>query len=102
MKKILFALFILASVVLFAGDSKKEIARKLYGRIQIVDSFPDYEVRIVEVGGDLNVKIVDSFADSPGKWKIVNDLPDYKVRIVDHFPDIEIKIVDAFPGVPFD
>ena len=62
MKKILFALFALASVVLFASDSRSEIAKKLYGRIRVVSSIgeEDYRVRIVNGIGeeDLTIRFV--------------------------------------------
>ena len=63
MKKILFALFALASVVLFASDSKQEIAKKLYGSIRIVDGIADYDVRIVDGIADLDVRILN-----PDAW----------------------------------
>ena len=54
MKKILFALFALASVALFASDSRREIAKKLYGRIRVVNGGgeEDYKVLIVNGGGE--------------------------------------------------
>ena len=62
MKKLLFALFALASVVLFASDSRSEIAKKLYGRIRVVSSIgeEDYRVRIVNGIGeeDLTIRFV--------------------------------------------
>lgn len=71
---------------------------KLYGKIKIVDSFPDVTVKIVDSFPDIKVKIVDSFPDAPGKWKFVDSFPDYKVKFVDSFPDYKIKFVDSFPG----
>ncbi len=41
---------------------------KIYGNIQIVNSFPDYKVKVVNSFPDLKVKQVNSFADAPGKW----------------------------------
>lgn len=60
----------------------------LYGKVQIVDSFPD-----------IKVKIVDTFPDKCGKWQFVTAFPDFKVQFVDSFPDITIQYVTAFPGV---
>ena len=60
---------------------------KLYGKVQIVNSFPDIKVKVVNSFADLKVQKVKSFADSCGKWEIV-----------DSFPDIEIKYVNSFPG----
>ncbi|MCF6313662.1 MAG: hypothetical protein L3J39_14550 [Verrucomicrobiales bacterium] len=79
--------------------SKSEI-RKVYGKIQWVDAFPDYKVKVVGANPDLKVKRVDAFPTAPGKWKIVNSFPDYKIQIVDAFPDFTIQYVDAFPGLP--
>jgi hypothetical protein len=71
---------------------------RLYGKIQLVDHFPDVKVQVVDHFPDLKVKVVDHFPDSPGKWKMVDHFPDFKVQVVDHFPDIKIKYVDHFPG----
>ncbi len=67
-----------------------------YGKIQFVDSFPDYKVQVVDSFLDQKVQQVDSFPDSPGKWKTVGSFPDYKIQIVD--PPIKIQYVDSFPG----
>lgn len=98
MKKILFALFAFASVVLFASDSKQEIAKKLYGSIRIVDGIADYDVRIVDGIADLDVRIT-TFASSPGEWRIVDGIADYDVRIVDGIADLDVRILnpDAWP-----
>ncbi len=69
------------------------------GRIQYVDSFPDYKVKAVDSFEDLAVQIVTSFPDAPGKWQIVDSFPDYKIQMVDSFPDFTVKFVDSFPGV---
>jgi len=60
----------------------------LYGKVKIVDSFEDADI-----------KIVNSFENTCGKVKIVDSFEDVKVKIVDSFEDIKIKIVDAFEGV---
>ena len=71
----------------------------LYGKVKIVESFPDIKVQIVESFEDLDVKIVESFPDQCGKVKLVESFPDVKVQIVNSFPDIKVKIVESFPGV---
>ena len=71
----------------------------LYGRVKIVESFPDIKVKLVESFPDLEVKLVESFPDDCGKVKLVESFPDVKVKIVDSFPDLKVKIVDRFPGV---
>lgn len=70
----------------------------LFGKIQIVDSFPDVKIQKVDSFPDIKVKWVDAFADGPGEWKKVDSFPDYKVQFVDSFPDYKIKEVDSFPG----
>lgn len=71
---------------------------KLFGKIQIVDSFPDVKIQKVDAFPDIKVKWVDAFADGPGEWQKVDAFPDYKVQFVDAFPDYKIQEVDAFPG----
>ncbi len=79
-------------------NGKPDLSR-IYGKIKLVDHFPDYKVKIVDHFADLHVKLVDHFPDRAGKWKLVDHFPDYKIKIVDHFPDFTIKYVDHFPGV---
>jgi len=73
---------------------------RLHGRVQIVESFPDFEVQIVDSFPDLRVKKVESFPDQCGEWLFVDSFPDFKIRYVDSFPDLKIKFVDSFPGRP--
>jgi hypothetical protein len=74
--------------------------KQLYGKVQVVTSFPDIKVQIVTAFPDLKVQVVDAFPDACGKWQMVDAFPDFKVQFVDAFPDIKIQYVDAFPGLP--
>ena len=104
MKKILFALFALASVVLFASDSRTaEIAKKLYGRIKIVPSTDSsaYRVAATSHGEDLRVKIVHSCANSCGLWQIVESGEDFRVQLLNSsYSDavIRVKFVETGYG----
>ena len=80
------------------ADPEIDLAR-IYGKIQFVDSFPDYKVQVVDSFPDLRVQMVDSFADSPGEWQAVDSFPDFKIQLVSSFPDFKIKFVTSFPGV---
>ena len=73
---------------------------KLYGKIKIVDAFPDIKVKIVESFPDLKVQVVDNWPDDCGKWKFVDSFPDLKIQFVESFPDIKIKFVENWPGKP--
>lgn len=72
----------------------------LWGKVKVVDSFPDVKVKVVESFPDLRVKHVDAFPDDCGEWKMVDSFPDVKVQFVDSFPDVKIEFVDSFPGRP--
>ncbi len=72
---------------------------KLYGKVQIVNSFPDIKVQIVDSFPDVDIQLVDSFPDSCGKVKIVDSFPETKVQIVNSFPDVKVRLVNSFPGV---
>ena len=72
----------------------------LQGKVQVVDSFPDYKVKVVTSFPDAKVQVVTSFPDSPGKWQMVESFPDFKVQFVESFPDFTIQYVDSFPGCP--
>ncbi|MDW8201957.1 MAG: hypothetical protein RML75_12230 [Cyanobacteriota bacterium SKYGB_h_bin112] len=73
--------------------------KPLYGKVQVVESFPDVRVQAVESFPDLKVKLVSSFPDSCGEWQIVESFPHVKVQFVQNFPDIKIQYVKAFPGL---
>ena len=72
--------------------------KALYGRVQVVDVFPDFRVQVVNSFPDLRVQQVDVFADRCGRWQFVDAFPDFRVQFVDSFPDLRIQYVDAFPG----
>ena len=63
--------------------------KKLFGKVQVVDFFPDIKVQVVDFFPDLKVQRVDFFPTSCGKW-----------QFVDFFPDIKVQFVDFFPGLP--
>ena len=71
----------------------------LYGRVQVVTSFADFDVRVVTSFPDLDVEVVTSFPDRCGKWEFVNSFPDFTIRFVESFPDFTIQFVNSFPGV---
>lgn len=71
----------------------------LYGKIQVVESFPDVKVQIVDSFPDLDVKVVTSFPDDCGSWQFVEHFGDTKVKFVTSFPDVKIRYVDSFPGL---
>ena len=72
----------------------------LKGKVQVVDSFPDFKVKVVDSFPDLKVKTVEHFPDDCGEWQFVDSFPDFKIKFVNSFPDFEIKMVDSFPGLP--
>ena len=74
--------------------------KKLYGKIQVVTSFPDVKVQVVTSFPDLKVQNVTSFPDKCGKWQIVTSFPDTKIQYVTSFPDVKIQYVESFPGTP--
>jgi hypothetical protein len=74
--------------------------KKLFGKVQVVDYFPDIKVQLVDYFPDLRVQKVDYFPNSCGKWQFVDYFPDIKIQFVEYFPDIKIQLVDFFPGLP--
>jgi hypothetical protein len=71
---------------------------KMYGKVQVVNSFPDVKVQIVNSFPDLKVEKVTSFPDKCGKWQFVESFPDVKIQFVESFPDVKIQYVTSFPG----
>ncbi len=100
----LFVLCFILTLIAFAGKVNKSDCtfkgKKLYGKVQVVTSFPDIKVQEVSSFPDLKVKKVSSFPDKCGKWKFVKSFPDFKVQFVTSFPDVKIQYVSSFPGVP--
>lgn len=74
--------------------------KKLYGKIQLVTSFPDVKVQEVTAFPGVKVEKVKAFPDKCGQWQIVTAFPDTKVQIVTSFPDVNVQYVTAFPGAP--
>jgi hypothetical protein len=104
-RALLLALAAAAGTPALAGDKAKKSdctfkGFKLYGKVQIVEHFPDFKVQVVEHFPDLKVQKVTSFPDSCGKWQIVEHFPDFKIQLVEHFPDLKIQWVEHFPGIP--
>ena len=73
--------------------------KKLCGRVQVVNSLPDFRVQVVDSLPDLRVQKVENFPDDIGQWQFVDSLPDFRIQYVDSLPDFRIKFVDSFPGV---
>lgn len=71
---------------------------RLWGKVKVVNAFPDIKVQVVDAFPDLKVKRVDAFPDNLGEWQFVTFGEDFTIQFVDSFPDIKIKFVDAFPG----
>ncbi|MFH1358036.1 MAG: hypothetical protein ABII18_12995 [bacterium] len=72
--------------------------KKLYGKVKIVDNFPDIKVEVTKSFPDLKVKTKEHFASKCGEWIFVKNFADFKVKFVESFPDIKIQFVDNFPG----
>lgn len=81
------------------GSDCKFKGKVLKGKVQIVNTFPDFKVKVVKSFEDLKVKKVTSFPNECGKWKIVTSFPDFKIQLVDSFEDFTIKYVTDFPGI---
>ena len=107
MRKVL-ALVVVISVALLpaialagkVGSDCTFKGKKLFGKVQIVTSYPDIKVQVVSSYPDLKVKKVTSYPDKCGLWQIVDSYPDTKVQFVTSYPDIKIKYVDSYPGLP--
>ena len=98
---LLASLFLTASGVAKTGNVTAKCSfngHPLYGKIQVVTSFPDVKVKVVEHFPDPKVKVVKNFPDACGKWQMVEHFPDTKVQFVTNFPDVEIEYVQHFPG----
>jgi hypothetical protein len=94
----LFALELAACQEAAAATVNKPSKCGLFGKIKVVEHFPDVKIKVVEHFPDIKVKLMEHFADGPGEWTMVEHFPDYKIKFVEHFPDYKIKFVEHFPG----
>lgn len=74
--------------------------KKLYGKIEFVDSFPDLKIREVTALADLKVEMVSALPSRCGQWEEVTSLPHLRVKRVTSFEDLSVRFVTAFPGFP--
>ena len=105
MKKFFAALIAFVTLIVASNSFANPIAADgtfkgipLWGKVKIVNAFPDIKVQVVDAFPDLKVQRVDAFPDSLGKWQFVTSGEDFKIQFVNAFPDIKIKFVTAFPG----
>lgn len=106
MKKIITicaaGMFLLNSL---SGDTKTKVSDcaskgiRLFGRVKVVEHFPDLRVTVVSSFEDIRVRKVDSFPDRCGKWQFVDAFPDFTIQYVATGADIRVKFVESFPGV---
>ena len=75
-----------------------ECVCNLYGKVQVVESFPDFKVQLVDSFPDLEIEQVLSFPDSPGRWQFVESFPDFTIEYVDSFPDFKVQWRDSPTG----
>lgn len=102
------AIAILGLVVASATFASEKIDRntctfggkKLYGKIQVVTSFPDVKIQVVSAFPELKVEKVESFPTKCGQWQLVKSFPDTKIQFVNSFPDVKVEFVSSFPGLP--
>lgn len=91
MYKILIGLIFLALTQLNAADISQDCVfkgKKLYGKVKIVNAFPDFKVQIVNSFPDLKVQQVTSLPDKCGKWQIVDTFADFKIQYVNTSPGL--------------
>lgn len=75
--------------------------KKLYGKVQLVATpgEADVKVKIVNSFSDIKVKFVENSPNACGMWQIVENGADLKVYITENFPDLKIMPVTSFPGI---
>lgn len=107
MKKLIVLFFLAISASCFSQEIDKENCNitidgktyPLYGKVQIVTSFPDIKVEVVNSYPDLKVENVTSYANQCGKWEFVTSYPDFTIQFVTSYPDLKVEFVTSFPGI---
>lgn len=67
--------------------------QQVFGRIQVVDHFPDVRVRVVRGIADMEVRVVDALPNRQGRWQFVDHFPDFRVQFVQHHADFTVRLV---------
>jgi hypothetical protein len=73
--------------------------KKLSGRIELVDTFPDIRVRVVKSNPHLRVQKMKANTARCGEWEIVKFPPSLRVMIDQVHGEIDIQYVNFSPGV---
>ncbi|MGB3691569.1 MAG: hypothetical protein WA865_08520 [Spirulinaceae cyanobacterium] len=73
--------------------------KRLYGKVQIVENFPDVKVKVVAADADLMVKQVQIFPSRCGEWQIVDAFADLRVKFVESSPDFTVQFVYNSSGI---
>jgi hypothetical protein len=79
------------------------MGHRLMGKVRFVDSFPDFNVKVMDDEKRAELRVRRLSADTPqvcGEWQIVDGLADFTVRIVDSGEDFRIVYVKDDPGIP--
>lgn len=87
------------------SEERREVAKKLYGRIKVVKSRSDadFVVRVVQCRQDADVRVFVSedsaWADNPGRWyytKFENEWCHYKIFFTENpdWCDVNVFFVD--------
>ncbi len=71
--------------------------KPLYGRVNAVNAFADFEVVGVKPFPGIKVHKVSSFPDSSYQWQFVGALPDFTT--VRSNGDLSVQVVNSFPGM---
>ena len=87
-------------VVQFAAESVAQFTAESVAQFEWNIHNADFEVKVVHVHADLNVKKVESLPLICGEWQFVEFAPDFTIRYVSSHPDFTIRYVDVFPGTP--
>ena len=104
--KYLLALVLIPIAALFASSNKPIDKEKcscegipLYGRVKVVTYAPTFNVRVVEYGENMDIKVVDCCPTQCGEWQFVDYGEDFSICFVDYGEDFSIRFVDCAPGV---
>ena len=88
MKKLVLVLISFALPLAAAPTNCEWNGKKLYGK-----------VKVVEIGEDIRVKIVEIAPDKCGKWQYVEIGEDLRVKFVEIGEDIRVRFVEIGEGV---
>ena len=96
---ILLLFFILLSGVSFSQEINPYTCtykgKKLYGKVRVVESSPDFRVKVVNSSENISIQKTDHTPTRCGEWNFVENGEDFKIQFVTNSEDFTIRYTNG-------